>query len=82
MTSSFRPIGLPTSYAQSNTGISAVISPYGRYVARLPLGVEDVLDARLPAALAPTLYAQYGNFIALGLWLLALALSQVYRRRR
>lgn len=73
--------GLPMIRA-ANTGISAIIDPYGNYVERLPLGVEGVLDGRLPAALAPTLYAQFGNAIALGLWLLALALSQVYRRRK
>lgn len=72
--------GLPMIRA-ANTGISAIIDPYGRYVERLPLGVEGVLDGRLPMALAPTVYALYGNAVALGLWLLALAFSQLHRRR-
>ena len=42
----------------ANTGISAVIDPSGRVVARLGLGIEGVLDASLPAALPPTLYAR------------------------
>jgi apolipoprotein N-acyltransferase len=49
--------GLPVVRA-ANTGISAVIDPSGRIVARLELGIEGVLDASLPAALPPTLYAR------------------------
>jgi apolipoprotein N-acyltransferase len=52
--------GLPLVRA-ANTGISGVIDPAGRVLASLPLGAEGVLDARLPAAIAPTLYAQYGD---------------------
>ena len=49
--------GLPVVRA-ANTGISAVIDPSGRIVTRLELGIEGVLDASLPAALPPTLYAR------------------------
>ena len=49
--------GLPVVRA-ANTGISAVIDPSGRIVARLGLGIEGVLDATLPAALPPTVYAR------------------------
>ena len=45
--------GLPVVRA-ANTGISAVIDPSGRIVARLGLGIEGVLDANLPTALPPT----------------------------
>jgi len=54
--------GLPIVRA-ANTGISAVIDPYGHMVARLGLGVEGVLDSGLPAALPPTLYARMGLFL-------------------
>jgi apolipoprotein N-acyltransferase len=55
--------GLPLVRA-ANTGISAVIDPYGRIVARLGLGLEGVLDSSLPSAIAPTIYARSGDIPA------------------
>jgi apolipoprotein N-acyltransferase len=59
--------GLPLVRA-ANTGISAVIDPYGRPVVMLGLGVEGVIDSGLPLAL-PTLtpYARWGNALPAGL---------------
>jgi apolipoprotein N-acyltransferase len=74
--------GLPL-VRSANTGISAVVDPLGRVVASLPLGVEGVLDARLPQPVAPTLYARAGDSLA-GL-IVILALIPVIcsgRRRR
>ena len=70
--------GLPVVRA-ANTGISAVIDPSGRIVARLGLGIEGVLDANLPTALPPTIYARLRD-IPTGL-MLAVALLLVVRRR-
>jgi apolipoprotein N-acyltransferase len=70
--------GLPVVRA-ANTGISAVIDPMGRIVAQLGLGIEGVLDASLPAASAPTVYARFGNISAA--ILVAIALIFVLRRR-
>ncbi|MBN8989287.1 MAG: apolipoprotein N-acyltransferase [Rhizobiales bacterium] len=70
--------GLPVVRA-ANTGISAVIDPTGRIVARLGLGIEGVLDANLPSALPPTIYARLGDIPA-GV-MLAVALLLVVRRR-
>ncbi len=70
--------GLPVVRA-ANTGISAVIDPLGRVVARLGLGVEGVLDSSLPAAIAPTIYARAGDIpVAI---MVAAALLFVIRRR-
>ena len=66
--------GLPLVRA-ANTGISAVIDPYGRLRASLPLGAEGVIDAPLPGVIAQPLFARYGNALAvalaLGCWFAA-----------
>jgi apolipoprotein N-acyltransferase len=70
--------GLPVVRA-ANTGISAVIDPLGRIVARLGLGVEGVLDSGLPNAAPPTIYARSGDIpVAI---LVAAAMIFVIRRR-
>ncbi|MDO8398280.1 MAG: apolipoprotein N-acyltransferase [Bradyrhizobium sp.] len=70
--------GLPVIRA-ANTGISAVIDPVGRVIARLGLGVEGVLDASLPAAIAPTIYTRIGDIPAA--IMVAAGLLIVLRRR-
>jgi apolipoprotein N-acyltransferase len=74
--------GLPLVRA-ANTGISAVIDPFGRVVDSLPLGVEGVLDASLPAAVSPTLYNRHGRFVltATLVFCLMAAVSRRGRRR-
>lgn len=64
--------GLPLVRA-ANTGISAVIDPYGRIVAQLGLGREGVLDSVLPTALPPPPYARVGDLALAILFVLALA---------
>jgi apolipoprotein N-acyltransferase len=70
--------GLPLVRA-ANTGISAVIDPVGRIVARLGLGIEGVLDSPLPSAIAPTVYARSGDIPAA--IIIAAAVIFVIRRR-
>ena len=70
--------GLPIVRA-ANTGISAVIDPVGRIVAHLDLGVEGVLDSRLPTAIPPTFYARSGDLPAA--MIVAIAIIFVIRRR-
>ena len=53
------------------TGISAVIDANGKIVKSLPWQTAGAIDAMLPAAAAPTLFARFGNIIPL---LLAFAL--------
>lgn len=53
-------LGLPVVRV-ANTGISAVIDPFGRVSARLPLNTAGVIDSRLPIALPQTLYGRFGD---------------------
>jgi apolipoprotein N-acyltransferase len=71
-------LGLPL-VRSANTGVSAVIDPVGRTVASLGLGVEGILDASLPAAIPPTVYARVGDVPAA--LLVALAVILAVRRR-
>jgi apolipoprotein N-acyltransferase len=61
---SYRAIetGLPVVRA-TPTGVSAMIDPWGRVIdgQRLDSGESGVIDARLPAAAASTLYSRYGD---------------------
>lgn len=56
--------GLPVVRA-ANSGISAIIDPYGRIEKSLALGATGVLDGTLPQALSPPFYARYGDVIFL-----------------
>jgi apolipoprotein N-acyltransferase len=57
-------LGLPL-VRSANTGVSAVVDPVGRTVASLGLGIEGVLDAGLPGAIPPTVYARVGDMPAM-----------------
>jgi len=72
--------GLPVARA-ANTGISAVIDPYGRIVASQALGSRGVVDANLPQALPATPFARGGNGIPLALAALALLVAWAVDRR-
>ncbi len=52
--------GLPLVRA-ANTGVSAVIDARGRITAQLPLNEAGHLDADLPGARPPTLFARLGD---------------------
>jgi apolipoprotein N-acyltransferase len=56
--------GLPV-VRSANNGISGVIDPYGRVTARLGLGLRGVVDADLPQAIDATLFAKFGDLMAL-----------------
>jgi apolipoprotein N-acyltransferase len=56
--------GIP-AFRAANTGISAIIDPFGRYVARLETGVSGYIDWPISAALSPTPYARFGDWIYL-----------------
>ncbi|HUD51518.1 apolipoprotein N-acyltransferase [Parvibaculum sp.] len=72
--------GLPVARA-ANTGISAVIDPYGRILAKKALNTPGVIDMALPRALSPTPYAMAGDWIFAGLLLAGIGVLFAFRPR-
>jgi len=63
----------------ANSGISAVINPYGRIVAQIPLGVRGMVDALVkPEEAHLTLFGQYGNRIPLLMSVLVILLALIF----
>jgi apolipoprotein N-acyltransferase len=62
--------GLPLVRA-ANTGISAVIDPFGRVRAEIGLGEKGIIDADLPKTGPPTLFVQFGTIVEIATLLLA-----------
>ena len=72
--------GLPLVRA-ANTGVSAMIAPDGTITASLGLGQAGYVDAALPPALPPTLYARTGDALAAALMVLLLGVAAARRLR-
>ena len=70
--------GLPLIRA-ANTGISAIIDPYGRILQSLPLGQEGVLDGFLPKSIDSTIFSRCDRVIYL--WTLCLLLTGIFIMR-
>jgi apolipoprotein N-acyltransferase len=64
--------GLPVARA-ANTGISAVIDPYGRSLAEIGLGGRGAIDADLPKVGPPTPFVQFGTILEISVLVLAMA---------
>lgn len=75
--------GLPL-VRSANTGISAVLDPLGRQLARLDLGKRGIMDTGLPKPVMPTPYSRWGNAVPLlaACALLLLGISLRFRRIR
>ncbi|MEM7299643.1 MAG: apolipoprotein N-acyltransferase [Pseudomonadota bacterium] len=72
--------GLPVVRA-ANTGISAIIDPYGRITRALGLGQSGVIDGRLPVALEGTVFANIRNSVFLAVLGLILLLMIAIRAK-
>ena len=64
----------------ANTGISAVIDPYGRILSRLSEGEGGIIDSKLPQSLAPTIFARLGELLFAVAGFLVLAAGFVLHR--
>ncbi len=71
--------GLPLVRA-ANTGISAIIDPYGRVEAQLGLEEEGVVDGALPQKIASPPFARAPVLAGILAWLCALVASLLLRR--
>jgi apolipoprotein N-acyltransferase len=71
--------GLPIVRA-TNSGISAVIDPYGRIREKLELDQMGTIDAALPSRIEPTWYARSGKYSFWFLLLLCCAATYLLRR--
>lgn len=65
----------------ANTGISAIVDPYGRIIESLPLGEEGVIDGGLPKPAPETVFARLGGFAFALLWGLCVLLGAAGRWR-
>lgn len=73
--------GLPLVRA-ANTGISAVIDPYGRVIAELGIDQQGIVDAPLPQAQSPSYYVHFGDAPFLCILVLVLSLCFYYQRKQ
>ncbi len=73
--------GVPVLRA-TTSGISGVIDANGVVRQSIPLNAAGVLIGRVPAAHAPTLFAEWGNVLSLGWAMVLLGASLVALRRR
>ncbi len=73
--------GLPVVRV-ANTGISAVIDPYGRLRNSIGLDEQGIIDAPLPLPLPATFFANYGQSTSLFLALLGILVGVFGRRLR
>jgi apolipoprotein N-acyltransferase len=72
--------GLPLVRA-ANTGISAIVDPYGRILERLPLGAAGLLKGSLPQPIAAPVFARAPFLTAFLPWLAVVAAAAAWRWR-
>jgi apolipoprotein N-acyltransferase len=66
----------------ANTGISAIVDSYGRTMVKSRLGDATMIEAALPASIAPPLYAQWRTLmvaLSLAVCMLMIFIKNLYR---
>ena len=71
--------GLPV-LRSANTGISAAFDAYGRFLGRLPLNEQNILDVKVPNKIKPTLFSKYGNLPFLILSIIILFSGRLFKK--
>ena len=59
----------------ANTGVSAIVDPWGRILNALPLGVEGIIDGPLPLPSHATVFSRRGRLAFPALWSLTLLIA-------
>ena len=67
----------------ANTGISAIINPYGKILTQIPLNKSDIFDINLPQQLfINTIYGQKGNFFPIILCFLNIIIAFTIKNKQ
>ena len=79
----FRAIeqGVPVLRA-ANTGISAVIDPYGRVIRKINLNKSGYIVSSLPNKTKKTLYSKVGDFLFFGVLMLSVLILSLIKMNR
>jgi apolipoprotein N-acyltransferase len=71
--------GLPVARS-ANTGISAAIDPWGRYIATTQLETREAIEFHLPAATKATLFSRWGALTIWGMCLCGWIVVRLFHR--
>ena len=71
--------GLPV-LRSANTGISAAFDAYGRFLGRLPLNEQNILDVNVSEKIKPTFFSKYGNLPFLILSIIILFSGRLFKK--
>ena len=70
---------LPVARA-ANTGISAIIDPFGRIEQQLGVNITGVIDSGLPKSLPPTVFGSLHHLLFWVMWMMCALAASVLRR--
>ena len=81
--SRFRAIeqGIPV-FRSANTGISAIIDPYGRIIDKIELGKKGSIFSPLPKKTMETYYSKVGDFLFFGVLILTLLIMIFLKKKK